>query len=110
MTSDPPTPSPTPLGTCAWEGRLGHNVPHFHTKRTGCMRWTPISDYQRAQLAETSDDTSGADASPPCETLLRNLVIAVDRYVECDERPRPTSLWQAMTSAARACDDVVYPL
>jgi hypothetical protein len=60
--------------------------------------------------AETSTDMSGAGASPPCETLLRNLVIAVDRYVESDERPRPSELWKAMMTALREAEEAVYPL
>lgn len=36
------------------------------------------------------------------DRLLARLSHAVGQYVECDERPRPTSLWAAMCDAQQA--------
>jgi hypothetical protein len=44
------------------------------------------------------------------ERLLCDLTVAVDRFVDCDERPRSIELWRDMTGAASGAGEYVYPL
>ncbi len=45
----------------------------------------------------------GVDPQPALALeLFATLKTAVGKYIECDERPRPTELWAAMCEAQQA--------